>query len=49
VIRGSVPLTNDIVLELWAKMGAVDTGSRRPYTAGEVLSEAIIFAKILVR
>lgn len=49
VIRGSVPLTNDIVLELWAKMGAVDTGIRRPYTAGEVLSEAIIFAKILVR
>lgn len=30
-------------------MGATDTGIRRPYTAGEVECEAIIFEKKLVR
>lgn len=49
VIRGSVVQTNDIVLKFWERMGAVDTGIRRPYSAGEMRSEAIIFEKKLDR
>ena len=49
VIRGSVIRTNDIVLSFWKRMGAEDTGIRRPYQAGEVQSESIIFEKKLVR
>ena len=49
VIRGSVVRTNEVVLKFWEKMGAVDTGIRGPYSAGEVQSEAIIFEKKLVR
>ncbi|MGA7870232.1 MAG: GNAT family N-acetyltransferase [Candidatus Binatus sp.] len=48
-VRGSVPVTNDIVVNLWKRMGATDTGIRRPYTAGEVQCEAIIFEKKLNR
>jgi len=48
VIRGSVPVTNDIVAKFWQRMGATDTGIRKPYAAGEVKCEAIIFEKKLV-
>jgi len=49
VIRGSVVQSNDIVVSFWERMGAVDTGLRRPYTIGNVASESIILEKNLVR
>jgi RimJ/RimL family protein N-acetyltransferase len=49
VIRGSVVQSNDIVVSFWERMGAVDTGLRRPYTIGNVASESIILEKKLVR
>jgi RimJ/RimL family protein N-acetyltransferase len=49
IIRGSVVQTNEVVLKFWERMGAVDTGVRRPYSAGEIESQAIVFEKKLVR
>jgi RimJ/RimL family protein N-acetyltransferase len=49
IIRGSVVQTNEVVLKFWERLGAVDTGVRRPYSAGEIQSQAIVFEKKLVR
>jgi RimJ/RimL family protein N-acetyltransferase len=49
VIRGSVVESNAIVVSFWKRMGGVDTGIRRPYVAGDVKSESIIFEKKLIR
>jgi RimJ/RimL family protein N-acetyltransferase len=49
VIRGSVVQSNDVVVSFWERMGAVDTGLRRPYSVGDVASESTIFEKKLIR
>jgi len=49
VIRGSVVQSNDIVVSFWKRMGAVDTGIRRPYIVGDLATESIIFEKKLTR
>jgi len=49
VIRGSVVQSNDKVVSFWKRMGAVDTGIRRPYVAGDVESESLIFEKKIAR
>jgi RimJ/RimL family protein N-acetyltransferase len=49
IVRGSVVRTNQVVRSFWERMGAVDTGIRKLYRAGEVASESIVFEKKLNR
>jgi GNAT superfamily N-acetyltransferase len=47
VIRGAVIATNDLVIPFWRKLGFLDTGVRKPYRSGEVISEATVLEKRL--
>ena len=47
IIRISVVKNNDEVLTFWKKLGFNETGIRRPYENGTVVSEAIVMEKYL--
>ena len=46
-IRISVIESNRQVLEFWHSLGFIETGVRRPYENGKVISEAIVLEKLL--
>jgi len=39
--------TNSHVEKFWTKMGFKETGERKPYTQGKIVSEYILFEKAL--
>ena len=46
-MRISVIENNRQVLEFWHSLGFIETGVRRPYENGKVISEAIVLEKLL--
>lgn len=46
-IRISVVASNSEVLTFWTKLGFSETGARRPYQNGSVISESIVLEKVL--
>ncbi len=47
-IRIGVVKTNDQVFSFWKRLGFVDTGIRKPYESGKVISENCVFEKTLM-
>ena len=47
-MRIGVIAVNDVVLPFWKKLGFVETGLRRPYHEGAVVSETIVLEKPLL-